>query len=383
MLGRRILDDVRRNLAEYPAVAIVGPRQCGKTTLAASLGGSYFDLENEADRLRLDLEWTDLAAGKKLVVLDEAHAASAVFPRIRGAIDQDRKRNGRFLILGSVSPFLMTQVSESLAGRISILELTPLLFTELKTPAQRNRHWLCGGYPDGGVLTPKSFPRWQKNYLASLTQRDLPAWGLPARPPVTERFAYMLAALHGQPWNASKVAQGLGLNYQTVNSYLDFLDGAFLIRRLPPYQANIHKRLVKAPKVQWRDTGLLHSVLGVASRDSLLKQPWVGASWESYVIEQILGTLGATGRTFASYYFRTSDQYELDLVIEVDANLWAIEVKLTTAPGPDDMARLNKAADMIGATRRILVSKTASPAGEGQTVSTNLETLLRRIVKWT
>ncbi|MCC7508463.1 MAG: ATP-binding protein [Planctomycetes bacterium] len=383
MLRRGILDDVRRNLADYPAVAIVGPRQCGKTTLAASLGGSYFDLENEADRLRLDLEWTNLAAGKKLIVLDEAHAASSVFPRIRGAIDQDRKRNGRFLILGSVSPYLMTQVSESLAGRISILELTPLLLPELKTQAQRNRHWLCGGYPDGGVLTPKSFPRWQKNYLASLTQRDLPAWGLPARPQVTERFAYMLAALHGQPWNASKVAQGLGINYQTVNSYLAYLDGAFLIRRLPPYQANIHKRLVKAPKVQWRDTGLLHSILGVASRESLLKQPWVGASWESYVIEQILGTLAATGRTFAAYYFRTSDQFELDLVLEVEAKLWAFEVKLTTAPSTDDMARLNKVADMIDASRRVLVSKTASPAGDDNTLSTNLESLLGQIIKWT
>lgn len=382
MLRRRILDDVRRNLARYPAVAIVGPRQCGKTTLARVLGGSYFDLEIDSGRVQLDFEWNELIAGRKLAVLDEAHATPAIFPRIRSAIDQDRKRNGRFLILGSVSPYLMKQVSESLAGRISVLELTPMLLTELRSRAQRDRHWLCGGFPDGGVLAQKSFPRWQKNYLAALMQRDLPAWGLPARPQVTERLAYMLAALHGQPWNASKVAQGLGLNYQTVNGYLDYFEGAFLIRRLPPYQANIHKRLVKAPKVHWRDSGLLHAVLGVSSRDSLLKQPWVGASWESYVIEQIIGTLAATGRAFTPYYFRSSDQYELDLVLDVEGKLWAFEVKLTTAPGTDDLARLNKVADMIGATRRILVSRTATPAGDGDTHSINLSTLLDRLGKW-
>lgn len=382
MLKRGITEELKRNLAGYPAVALVGPRQCGKTTLAQSLGGEYFDLEDETERLRLDLEWNQLIAGKHLIVLDEAHTAPAFFPRIRSAIDRDRKRNGRFLILGSVSPFLMTHVSESLAGRIAIQELTPLLRGELSTGAQRKRHWLCGGYPDGGILEPGAFGRWQKNYLAVLAQRDLPAWGLPAKPHVTDRLMSMLAALHAQPWNASKVAQSLGLNYQTVNSYLDYFEGAFLVRRLLPYQANIHKRLVKTPKIQWRDSGLLHAILGVASRDTLLRQPWVGASWEGYVIEQILGTLSAAGRQFAPYYFRTSDQHELDLVLEVDGEIWAFEIKLTSSPGKDDMARLDRVADMIHAGRRVLISQTKQPSGSTRRVSSNLESVLDDIVRW-
>jgi uncharacterized protein len=382
MLKRHIALEVRRRLRDYPAVALVGPRQCGKTTLAQSLGGLYFDLEDETERLRLDVEWDTLIAGKQLAVLDEAHMAPSVFPRLRGAIDRDRKRNGRFLILGSVSPFLMTRVSESLAGRIALLELTPLLYGELSNGAQRSRHWLCGGYPDGGILKQQRFPGWQGNYLAILAQRDLPAWGLPAQPKVTDRMASMLAALHAQPWNASKVGQGLGLDYKTVNSYLDYFEGAFLIRRLLPYQTNIHKRLVKAPKVQWRDSGLLHAILGVTNRNELLRRPWVGASWEGYVVEQIIGTLAAAGRTLTPYYFRTSDQHELDLVLDAGGELWAFEIKLTTAPGPDDMARLNKVADMIKARRRVLVTQTNQTAGRGDQISTNLETLLKEITRW-
>ena len=161
-----------------------------------SVGGKYFDLEQESDRLRADLAWNDLAAGKELVILDEAQAWPEVFNRLRGAIDQDRKRHGRFLLLGSVAPSLMVHVSESLAGRLSLIELTPLLWTELGAQASKDRMWLCGGYPDGGVLNPQRYPRWQLDYLALLTQRDLPNWGLPSKPQMTDRLLRMLAALH-------------------------------------------------------------------------------------------------------------------------------------------------------------------------------------------
>lgn len=382
MQTRAITPLLRQRLAAYPAVALVGPRQCGKTTLARAHGGAYFDLEQPAERLRLDVEWDRLAKARELVVLDEAHAWPEVFPRLRGAIDAKRKRNGRYLLLGSVSPALMMQVSESLAGRLSIIELTPLLQGELIKAAQRDRLWLCGGFPDGGVLTPAPFPQWQQDYLALMTQRDLPAWGLPAKPQVTQRLLHMLAAMHGQPWNASLVAKGLGLTYHTVNGYLDFLEGAYLLRRLPPWTANIGKRITKAPKVYWRDSGLLHATLGIATRENLLRHPRVGASWEGFVIEQVLGCLTSRGKAHRAFSFRTSDQHELDLLIETAGELWAFEIKLTTAPSPHDLASLNKLADALGARRRVLVTQAAAHVQGGTTLSCNLAHLLEVMPSW-
>lgn len=382
MLPRQIRPQLLDRLKAYPAVALVGPRQCGKTTLARSMRGAYFDLERAEDRLRLDLEWEAVVSGKKLAILDEAQAWPEVFARLRGAIDRDRKRMGRFLLLGSVSPALMVRVSESLAGRLSIVELTPFLSTELKAKSARDRHWLCGGYPDGGVLKAGRYPRWQLDYLSLLAQRDLPAWGLPAKPQVTERLLRMLAAVHGQIWNASQMGQSLGLSYQTVNSYVDYLVGAFLIRRLQPFQANIRKRLIKSPKLYWRDSGLLNALLNVSDDAALLAQPWVGAGWEGFVIEQAIGELSARGSVFEAFYFRTSDQYELDLVLERGRERWAVEIKLTAAPSPADMARLDAAADLIGASRRILVSKVARSSGDMRRASCNLPGFIERLREW-
>ncbi len=376
MITRQVQSLVEQRLLDYPAVALVGPRQCGKTTLAKTVGGHYFDLEQEPDQLRLDLAWDDLVAGDELVILDEAQSWPEVFDRLRGAIDRDRKRMGRFLLLGSVSPTLMTQVSESLAGRLSLIELTPLLLTELKSEASRKRRWLCGGYPDGGVLRPRAFPQWPIDYLKLLAQRDLPSWGLPAKPRVTDRLVRMLAAVHGQIWNASQIGKGLGLSYHTVNSYVDYLIGAFLIRLLPSYQANIRKRLVKNPKVYWRDTGLLHAVLNTPDERSLLGQPWVGASWEGFVIEQSVGELSSIGVPFDAYYLRTSDGYELDLVLELAGELWAVEVKLTSSPGPATMRRLDTTADLIGASRRYLVCQVREASGDDRRRVCDLPTFL-------
>jgi len=380
MIRRTVRQQILKRLDIYPAVALIGPRQCGKTTLAQAIGGAYFDLEQESERLRLDLEWDALIAGKSLLILDEAQSWPEIFLRLRGAIDQERKRFGRFLLLGSVSPSLMLRVSESLAGRLSLVELTPLLLNELKAHGVRERHWLCGGYPDGGILKHGYYPQWGMDYLALLTQRDLPAWGLPAKPQVTDRLLRMLAALHGQSWNASQVGQSMGLSYKTVNSYLDYLEGAFLIRRLAPYQTNIRKRLVKSPKVYWRDSGLLHALLNVMDKKALLTQPWVGASWEGYVIEQALGALSACGLRVDACYFRTSDQFELDLVLDFGKALWAVEIKLTSSPAPEDMAQLVKTAGMIGATRCFLVSQTNHVSGDNYRMSCNLPAFLECLV---
>jgi predicted AAA+ superfamily ATPase len=182
-------------------------------------------------------------------------------------------------------------------------------------------------------------------------------------------------------WNASQVGQSLGLSYHTVNNYLDYLDGAYLIRRLPSYQTNIRKRLVKSPKVFWRDCGLLHALMSVPDKRTLLAQPWVGASWEGYVIEQVLGELSSRGRDFRAHYFRTADQHELDLVLDMGDELWAVEVKLTSSPTPEDMARLVKTAAMIKATRCFLVSQTSRSSGDRRRVSCDLPAFLENLPK--
>ncbi len=379
MIARQVRRTLRHRLAEVPAVGLIGPRQSGKTTLAKSLAVEYYDLEQETERLRLDLDWSRLESGRRLVALDEAQAWPEVFSRLRGAIDRDRRRFGRFLLLGSVSPALMTEVSESLAGRLSLVELTPLLWGELESAAQRRRLWLDGGFPDGGVLKGRQYPRWQHDYLTLLVQRDLPSWGLPARPQIMGRLLRMVAGAHGQVWNASAIGRSLGLSYHTVDSYLDYLEGAFLIRRLRPLHANLRKRLVKSPKVFWRDSGLLHATLGVLDERDLLGQPWVGASWEGFVIEQVLGALAAEGLRHDAWFLRTSDGHELDLVVDVGGQRWALEIKLTASPSPRDMTQVDRLGEMIGATRRYVVSQVEVPSGDLERASCNLPWLLARI----
>jgi uncharacterized protein len=382
MKPRAIEQRLQQDLQRYPAVALIGPRQCGKTTLAQSLGGHYFDLEDEADVLKLDLSWDRLIAGRDLVVLDEAQSHPPVFKRMRSAIDRRRRDTGRFLVLGSVSPALMRAVSESLAGRLGLIELTPFFLDEVGAETL-DALWLHGGFPGGGILGTDVMPGWQRNYLALLAQRDLPAWGLPSKPHMTERLFKMLAVAHGTSWNASAIGQSLGLNYQTVNSYMDYLEGAFLVRRLQPFHANIRKRLVKSPRVYWRDSGLLHALCGVSTMDALLSQPWVGASWEGFVIQQALSRLNASGTDCTAYHVRTSDQHEIDLLLDFGTQRWACEIKLTADPKADDLAKLNKVADLIGAEQRILISRTQSPMESTDNASLNLPGFLARLANIT
>ena len=362
---------LRERLSRYPAAALVGPRQCGKTTLARSLGGRYYDMEQESDRLRLDLQWNDVIASTDLVVIDEAQAAPEVFPRLRGAIDSERHRNGRFLLLGSISPALMRDVSESLAGRLTVVELAPLSLRELPAEAA-GRLWRCGGYPDGGVLGGPGFPQWQRDYLSLLAQRDLPSWGLPASAQTTQRLFGLLAARHGQLWNASDVGRALGLSYHTVNAYLDYLEGAYLIRRLLAYSTNPAKQFVKRPKVYWRDCGLLHTLVGLGPDDDLASLPAAGASWEGHVIDQVLTALAQVGRDHQAWHLRTASGREIDLVLRIGRELWAIEIKLTTHPTGADMSRLDETADLIGASRRFLVSRQPESFGNATRMACDL-----------
>jgi len=379
MFSRVYREFVQHRLKVYPAVVVVGPRQCGKTTLAQSLPKtSYFDLEKEADRLRLDVSWPQLSAGHTCLVLDEAQNMPDLFPRLRVAIDADRKRTGRFLLLGSVAPSLMKQVAESLAGRLSVCEMTPLLATELPQK-EWNRLWRYGGYPDGGILSPAAFPTWQTDYLSLLAQRDFPDWGFPARPALTLRFFKMLAAVHGQPWNASQLAQSLGLSYHTVNGYLDFLEQTFLIRRLLPWSTNIGKRLVKSPRIYWRDSGVLHALLGMSQGGELLDQPWVGASWEGWIIEQIVSAFAVQNIPVSPFWFRTNDQKEADLVLEFNGRRWVLEIKLTTLPKQDDLKKAQEVARLVKAEKAILVSRTSEMSWGDASGSVNLDGLLQKM----
>jgi predicted AAA+ superfamily ATPase len=371
---------LRTRLRQSPAVALLGPRQCGKTTLARSLAARYYDAELPGERVRLDLDWNALVSGRALAVIDEAQAWPELFARLRAAIDADRRRNGRFLLLGSVSPSLMREVSESLAGRLSRVELTPFLLPELGGRAL-DRLWLKGGFPAGGVLGTRVFPGWQRDYLALMAQRDLPAWGLPARPQVTGRLLHMLAAVHGQVWNASALGQSLGLSYHTVAGYLDWLEGAFLVRRLAPWSGNLRKRLIRSPRVYLRDAGLLHALLGIRSLDELLRHPAAGASWEGFVIEQILGTLAARGIETDPYYLRTGDGYEIDLLLRCGGTSVAIEVKLSAGAQPQDLARLERAAELVGAEYRYIVCRIPQPLADARRGVLNLPAAIERLQK--
>lgn len=378
MIKRHIIPLLQKRLRLHPAVALLGPRQSGKTTLAQSLGGQYFDIEQASDRLAVDLQWEDITHSKQLIIFDEAQVWPELFPRLRGAIDQDRKRSGRFLILGSIAPSLMHHVSESLAGRLSLCELTP--FNLIEVPKKQHDHlWLKGGYPDGGILKPKTFPEWQHNYLSLLAQRDLPDWGLASKPKVTERFFAMIAAVHGQLWNASQIGKSLGLSYHTVNSYLDYLEQAYLVRRLYPWSGNVKKRLVKSPKVFWRDTGLLHSLLNVTSFHQLLAQPWVGHSWEGWVIEQILNALTMQNDPWQASFFRSRDNYEIDLILEYKKIRWAIEIKLTAQPDASQMQRLITTARYVQPDKIVLLSRTNTTIEHSNVLSTNLFTFLKNL----
>lgn len=381
LLDRHAGKLVRDALRRFPAVALIGPRQVGKTTLAKSLSTVYFDLEQETDRIRLDGNWAAVVNERDPVILDEAQCDPRVFPRLRGAIDADRRRNGRFLLLGSISPALMHDVSESLAGRLGICELTPFGLNELPDGIPADRLWLCGGFPDGGLLRPDDYPKWQDSYLFTLAHRDLPVWGLPARPPTTERLFRMLAHAHGQLFNASQFGQSLGLSYHTVQSYTDILIHSFLIRLLPPFHANARKRLIKSPKLYWRDSGLLHALWRVRDLEDLQTRPAMGASWEGWAIEQILTHLQERGVAHDAFFVRTKEGLEADLVLEVGRDRWAIEVKFSSEPSADDLRALEQAAELVDANRLALVCRAPSPVRARRATITPLTEFLTMLVE--
>ncbi len=321
-----------------PAVAILGARQVGKTTLAKQLGAIqkkeclYLDLENPLDVRKLADPYTFLTDNKnKCVIIDEVQTIPSLFSVLRSVIDADRK-SGRFILLGSASPELVKGVSESLTGRISYRELSPVNLLELPEKISRNRHWLRGGFPMSLLArTDKIAFEWIASFARSYVERDLSAlFGVSLTSNILSRLLSMLAHVNGSVWNAEMIGRSLGISAPTVNRYVDFLEGAFLIHRLQPFHFNTRKRLVKAPKIYIRDSGLLHYLSHVQNMLSLKGHPVVGSSWEGYVVEQVKQLLPAN---FSLYYYRTQAGAECDMVLAKGSQPVAcIEVKLNNAP---------------------------------------------------
>lgn len=329
-----LLDELRHN----PAVALLGPRQVGKTTLALEAARSrpsvYLDLESERDRAKLSQPELYLAEHlDKLVILDEVHRTPELFPVLRGLIDLARRqgrRAGQYLLLGSASLDLLKQSGESLAGRIAYLELGPLLVTETGAEMQ-DRLWLRGGFPeslqapgDGRSL------RWRQNFIRAYLERDIPLFGPRIATDTLRRFWTMLAHAQGSLLNVAQLARNLGVDAKTAHAYLDLLCALLLVRRLPPWHNNAGKRLVKSPKVYVRDSGLVHALLDIENMDTLLSHMVVGASWEGFVIENLLASAAPQAQGF---FYRTSAGAEIDLLLNwPDGSLWAIEIKRSLAP---------------------------------------------------
>ncbi len=343
MIARRQRAVLDERLDEEAAVVLLGPRQSGKTTLALELAARrdalYLDLESEHDRAKLAEPELYLADHlDRLVVLDEIHRAPGLFHVLRGLIDRARRsgrRSGLYLLLGSASLDLMRQAGETLAGRVSYLELQP--FDELevgKTPADRDRLWLRGGFPESFLASSHARSlRWRQDFIRSYLERDIPQLGPRIAADRLRRFWTMLAHQQGGMLNVAQLARNLGVDAKTAGGYIDLLVDLLLVRRLPPWHANVGKRLVKSPKVYVRDSGLVHALLGIGDKDTLVSHPVLGASWEGFVVEQLLAAApdGTTGN-----FYRTSAGAEIDLLLNLGGgDLWAIEIKRSLSPRPE------------------------------------------------
>ena len=335
MIERKITAKLYESLAQFPAVALLGPRQVGKTTLARSLAGKdclFLDLERPSDVTKLeDAESYLSSVANHRIVIDEVQRRPDLFPILRVLIDQDR-RPGRFLLLGSASPALQRQAAESLAGRIDYLELTPFTLDEVgATPENQAKLLLRGGYPESFLAaSDKASLQWRQAFIRTFIEQDLLQLGFTIPATQIRRFWQMLAHLHGQLWNASQIAASLGLTPPTMRRYLDILVDTFMVRALPPYHANLGKRLIKSPKIYLRDTGLLHALLGIATLDDLYGHPVVGASWEGMVVEHLIGL--ETHGLGEPCFYRTAAGAEIDLVLPTDKGKEVFEVKFSLSP---------------------------------------------------
>lgn len=343
MIERRLTQDLLERLREVPAVVLLGPRQVGKTTLALrvlkEIGGIYLDLESEEDRAKLTEPELYLSEKlDQLVILDEIHRTPRLFFSLRGLIDRARRsghRSGLYLLLGSASLVMLKQSGETLAGRVSYLELSPFDITEVGgfSGNAENRLWLRGGFPDSFLAKNEAQSlRWRRDFIRTYLERDIPQFGRRIPAETLRRFWTMLAHRQGSLLNVAELARNLGIDAKTAASYIDLLTDLLLIRRLPAWVANVGKRLVKSPKVYVRDSGIVHALLAIGDQDTLLSHPVIGASWEGFVMENLL-TVAPEG--VQGYFYRSSGGAEIDLLLHFpNGRLWAVEIKRSLTPRP-------------------------------------------------
>lgn len=371
-LSRHLKSKVLSALEAMPAVAILGPRQVGKTTLALEIAQSlqnkeaaYLDLELESDRAKLNNAEAYLERFEgKLLIIDEVQLQPELFTLLRSLIDK-RKRSGennaQFLLLGSASRDLLQQSSQSLAGRIRYLELRPFSLTEIKTyndslqssdKISQDQLWFRGGFPQSLLAASDDESwHWRSDFIESYVERDIPQLSLNTSAQRMRRFWTMLSHLHGTHINLSSFGKSLEVSHTTIKRYLDVLTDLYMVRQLPPWSGNTKKRIVKSPKIYIRDTGLLHRLLSISDFEDLLGHPIIGLSWEGFVIETILGFLDSK---WSASYYRSASQTEIDLVLEKShKDIWAIEVKRTRSPkiAPGFL----RACESIKATKKIIL----------------------------
>ncbi len=334
MIARNLHNTIAEYMDNFPIIALLGPRQCGKSTLAREFIKDsdhwvYLDLESQKDLKKLeDVEFFFNSIKDKSVCIDEVQLRPDMFGVLRSIIDEDR-RAGRIFLLGSASPELLKQGSETLAGRISFLELTPFSLYEIESEFTFREHWLKGGFPPSLLNSSDKFSSiWREDFIRTFIERDLLTLGIRISSNQINRFFTMCAHFQGQLFNISKIGESLGLNRATVTSLLDIFEKTFLMRKLEPYEANVKKRLVKTPKMYVRDSGLLHTLLEIETFQDLLGNPIIGNSWEGYCIENILTKM----ERWKSYFYRTSHGAEMDLVLIRGVKKIAIEFKSSLAP---------------------------------------------------
>ena len=331
VLRKHYFDRVKTALGRNPVVALLGPRQCGKTTLARQMipagHPQYFDLEDPVVAQLMENPMTALQGLRGLVVIDEAQRQPGLFPVLRVLADR-AGQPATFLILGSASPELSRQAAESLAGRVEIIELRGFDLNELPAGAQEAL-WLRGGFPRSYLAADdEDSAAWRKNFIRTFLERDLAALGFGLSPALMGRFWTMLAHYHAQLWNGSEIAASLGIAPNTARAYLDALEQTYMIRRLPPWQANLGKRLVKSPKIYFRDSGLFHALSGIRSAAELLTHPKLGASWEGFALEEII----QAQQPDQTWFYAVHSGSELDLMMEAGGRRIGVEFKRADAP---------------------------------------------------
>ena len=360
MIQRNFAPHLRRLLRAFPVVTILGPRQCGTTTFVRTTlaGWTYLDLERPsvAEPFEADPEARLGQVGNR-IVLDEALRCPSIFPVLRSLVDDRRSRTGRCVLLGSAAPSLVRGISESLAGRTAFLDLAPLRFDEVvRTEPDLSVAWFRGGYPTAFLETDDRVrSEWFEGYVRAFVERDLPALGVEVTSTTMRKLWAMLAHSNGGIWNASQIAASIGVSYHTVDRYLDILEQSFLVRRLPPWSSNLGKRLVKSPKVHFRDTGLLHHFLGIDRRQTLDVHPGRGASFEAFVIDHVISAVGRTTPGARFSHFRTAAGVEADLVVETGGRAVPFEIKVKSAPRRDDADPLRSVMSDLGAPAGFLV----------------------------